>query len=224
MQRVPDPRGTGQLQAGPPVALLGFEAGEHGGVGDAHLLDLFEVDEARAVGQGVQGHDPQRRGVGVEDGKATMTNPPGDELTTPGVRDTLRVTACGRRWHSEGKQRVARKRLLEWAFLIPVRRDRNLSNGRPHRQATWNWLEASLAEFGGATRDTAPQEGWYLDRDSGERVPDTSRRYYVAVAPKQLARLRAVLRQACVEFHQKCIYLSVAGAVEFVRGPGYETG
>jgi hypothetical protein len=55
--------------------------GVHGGVGDADLLDLFEVEEARAVGQGVQGHDADWGVVGVEDGER------GHGLVLQGVLD-----------------------------------------------------------------------------------------------------------------------------------------
>jgi hypothetical protein len=112
--------------------------------------------------------------------------------------------------------------LLECSFLIPLRRDRNLSDGKAHRASAWKWLESGLGEFGGATRDTAAQEGWYEDPDTGEAVWDVSRRYTVAVGRKQLKRLRALLREACLVFGQKCLYLSVAGYVEFVGGPGHE--
>jgi hypothetical protein len=118
---------------------------------------------------------------------------------------------------------VARKRLLECAFLIPLRRDRNLSDGRRHNRQAWDWLDDHLEQFGGGTRDTAQQEGWYLDRDTGARVTDRSWQYTVAVSSKEVPRLRALLREACGVFHQKCIYLSIAGHVEFVEGPRHES-
>jgi hypothetical protein len=118
---------------------------------------------------------------------------------------------------------VARKRLPECAFLIPIRRDRNLSDGQLHRRTCWKWLEDNLDQFGGATRDTALHQGWYPDPDTGKKVVDDSRRYVVALPQDQVDELRAVLREACTVFQQKCIYLSVAGYVEFVYGPGHET-
>jgi hypothetical protein len=54
----------GGVEAGVQLA-----AGEDGGVGDADLLDLFEVEEARAVGERVQGHDAHRRLMGVDQGQ-----------------------------------------------------------------------------------------------------------------------------------------------------------
>jgi hypothetical protein len=84
-------------------------------------------------------------------------------------------------------------------------------------------LETRLIEFGGATRDTGLYEGWYVDPDTREPVKDSSRRYMVALPRKQLESLRALLRQACEVFQQKCIYLSIAGQVEFVEGPSHET-
>jgi hypothetical protein len=117
---------------------------------------------------------------------------------------------------------MAKERLLECAFLIPIHGDRSLSDGKKHPRRAWVWLENSLEVFGGATRDTAFQEGWYRDRDTGERVEDLSRRYTVAVPRQGLAPLRTLLRVACGVFRQKCIYLSVAGQVEFVEGPSDE--
>jgi hypothetical protein len=112
---------------------------------------------------------------------------------------------------------VTRKRLLECSFLIPIRWDRNLSDGKPHLTETWSWLELELLVFGGATRAPDLYEGWYLDPDTGEPVRDRSRRYIVAVPRARVAELRQLLRQACGKFAQKCIYLSVAGLVEFVE-------
>jgi len=65
--------------------------------------------------------------------------------------------------------------------------------------------------------------GFYQDRDTKERVHDRSYRFEVALPRKQVAKLRALLRDACRVFAQKCIYLSVAGYVEFVEGMGHES-
>jgi hypothetical protein len=78
-------------------------------------------------------------------------------------------------------------------------------------------------DFGGDTRSLERQEGWYQDPDTGERVTDLSHKYTVALPREDVGRLRAVLREACTVFAQKCIYLSVAGYVEFVEGPHHET-
>jgi hypothetical protein len=118
---------------------------------------------------------------------------------------------------------VARKRWVECSFLIPIRRDRNLSDGGRHGRRVWTWLEERLTEFGGASRDTGLYEGWYLDPDTGESMKDQSRRYIVAVPPRRVGRVRALLREACGMFRQKCIYLSIAGYVEFVEGPSHES-
>jgi hypothetical protein len=119
---------------------------------------------------------------------------------------------------------VAGKPLLECSFLIPVHRDRNLSDGKPHRKTIWAWLERELSAFGGATRAPHLYSGWYLDPDTGEPVADRSRKYFVAVSRARLDELRDLLRRACHEFCQKCIYLSVAGRVEFVEGGGDAPG
>ena len=60
-------RGAGEFEVDGFAVLVGFEggveltAGENGGVGDADFLDLFKVEEARTVRQGVQSHDTHRR-------------------------------------------------------------------------------------------------------------------------------------------------------------------
>jgi hypothetical protein len=113
---------------------------------------------------------------------------------------------------------VAKKRLVECSFLVPARRDRILSDGKAHRRRAWAWLEGELSAFGGATRAPELYRGWYLDRQTGERVDDRSRKYFAALPPGRVDELRALLRRACSEFAQKCIYLSVAGLVEFVEG------
>jgi hypothetical protein len=113
---------------------------------------------------------------------------------------------------------MARQVLLECSFLIPVRRDRNLSDGARHLSHCRFWLEHALFVFGGATRAPDLYTGWYLDPDTGEQIRDRSRKYFVAVQRAQVGELRDLLRQACATFQQKCIYLSVAGRVEFVEG------
>ncbi len=118
---------------------------------------------------------------------------------------------------------MARKPLLECGFYIPIHRDKNLSDGELHSAEAWEWLEGRLHDFGGATKATQLYAGWYVDQDTQQRVDDLSWRYEVALPRKQLRQLRSLLREACVVFQQKCIYLSVAGLVEFVEGPGDET-
>jgi hypothetical protein len=108
---------------------------------------------------------------------------------------------------------------VECSFLIPIRRDANLSDGDLHSVGDWNWLEDQLFEqFEGQTLAPGFYAGVYKDPDTGQPVPDRSRRYIVAVPEDRLDKLRELLREACDRFVQKCIYLSVAGRVEFI-GP-----
>lgn len=78
--------------------------------------------------------------------------------------------------------------------------------------------------FEGGTTALELYEGWYHDPDTGKRVTDRSRRFWMAVGADRIGQLRSVLKEACLVFFQKCIYLSVAGQVEFVRGPTDENG
>ena len=107
---------------------------------------------------------------------------------------------------------------IQCEFLIPVRRDAKLSDGKRHLSAAWKWLQERLyVEFRGYTIAPGLYKGVYEDPDDGSPVMDESFRYEVALPQGRLDDLRAVLQGACVVFQQKCIYVSVAGRVEFVR-------
>lgn len=99
---------------------------------------------------------------------------------------------------------MAREQLLECSFLIPVRKDRSLSDGRPQRDTAWKWLDRQLgSRFEGATRALELYEGWYDDPDTGERITDLSQKYFVAIARKRLHELRVLLREACKVFFKR---------------------
>ena len=111
-------------------------------------------------------------------------------------------------------------RQIECSFLIPIRRDADLSDGALHAMELWEWLNNELFDrFGGRTVAPGLYDGFYRDPDTQERVADQSHKFIVAVSAVQLDELRALLAEVCVEFQQKCIYLSVAGEVEFVTKP-----
>jgi hypothetical protein len=98
--------------------------------------------------------------------------------------------------------------------------DANLSDGRPHGPDAWAKLDLELyVRFEGGTQAPDLYRGCYRDPDTGQRVDDESSRFIVAVPESKLDELRAVLVEACEWFQQKCIYLSVAGYVEFLKKP-----
>jgi hypothetical protein len=120
---------------------------------------------------------------------------------------------------------MASPSLVECSFFLPVRRDAILSDGQIHSVDAWEWLDDELFEsFGGRTIAPGLYEGFYPDPDTGEKVNDQSRRYIVAVTSDDLNSVRALLREACKVFQQKCIYLSVSGQVEMVQGIINEPG
>ncbi len=105
----------------------------------------------------------------------------------------------------------------ECAFLIPLRRDANLSDGELHSTEAWEWLDDELfVKFDGVTMAPGIYMGAYRDPDTGERVNDESRRFIVALPGERVEELKSLLRSACEVFQQKCIYLSVAGTVELI--------
>jgi hypothetical protein len=115
---------------------------------------------------------------------------------------------------------MSQERIVECSFFIPIRRDANLSDGQPHEQDVWAKLDFELyARFEGGTLAPDFYRGFYRDPDTGQRVDDESARFIVAIPESRLDELRQLLAEACDWFFQKCIYLSVAGQVEFVRKP-----
>jgi len=110
--------------------------------------------------------------------------------------------------------------LIECSFFVPVRRDAHLSDGLPHSSEAWLRLDDAIFDrFGGLTFDPDVYRGAYRDPDTGLRVNDESRRFIVAIAENELNDLRQLLIEVCGWFFQKCIYLNVAGKVEFVKKP-----
>jgi len=108
--------------------------------------------------------------------------------------------------------------IVECRFFVPLVRDANLSDGLTHETTAWEWLEDELLiAFDGLSVAPGLFRGAYRDPDTGERVTDESRHFIVALPIDQLEDLRNILGQACLVFQQKCIYLSVAGQVEFVK-------
>jgi hypothetical protein len=110
--------------------------------------------------------------------------------------------------------------LLECSFLIPVSRDSNLADGGKHQPLLWDWIENELHDrFGGLTLAPGTQQGSYIDPDTQQRIVDESVKFTVAVSESRIQELRRLLSAVCVLFEQKCIYLSIAGHVEFIGPP-----
>jgi len=119
---------------------------------------------------------------------------------------------------------MVREPVLECSFYVPVHRDADLSDGEPHNRTEWDWLDDQLyARFEGGTLAPDLYDGFYKDPDTGQRVDDKSHRFIVAVAQSKLDDIRLLLSEACTVFQQKCIYLSVAGKVEFVEAPKHDS-
>ena len=119
---------------------------------------------------------------------------------------------------------VLQEDAFECTFLIPTRRDHLLSDGDPHAAEEWQWLDDQLfVLFNGRTVAPGLYEGFYRDPDTNDQVSDESRKYIVAVQSTRLGDLRALVAECCDRFQQKCIYLSVAGRVEFVEASDENT-
>lgn len=108
---------------------------------------------------------------------------------------------------------------IECTFLIPERRDADLSDGCVHYQDAWDWLDDELFEkFDGRTIAPGLYEGIWRDPSTNQRVSDMSRKFIVAVPNDRIDFLRDLMKTCARVFQQKAIYLNVGGAVEFVIG------
>ena len=68
---------------------------------------------------------------------------------------------------------MAGQQLVECSFLIPLRRDKGISDGKRHRRAAWDWLNRELfARFSGATRAPGTYLGSWRHLETGEQVTD----------------------------------------------------
>lgn len=89
------------------------------------------------------------------------------------------------------------RRLRECTFLIPIRRDSDLSDGDLHGTQAWEWLRERLWELFDTAGTIAPglYEGGYQDSDTQQRVYDQSRKYILAVSKRDLSKLRDLLKR-----------------------------
>lgn len=113
---------------------------------------------------------------------------------------------------------MTKSKLMECRFLVPLRRDVEISDGNLHETDCWQWLDHELAgRFGGRTKFAEQLQGIWKNPKTGALTSDESIQFIVAVLEESLDELRAVLSLVCVQFAQQCIYLSIAGTVEFVE-------
>jgi len=112
---------------------------------------------------------------------------------------------------------MGKPRTVECRFFIPVRRDAEISDGKTHSTVSWSWLKDKLIEyFDGGSGDKSLWEGFWRSK-TGKVITDDSRLFLIALPANQVGVLRLLLAQACEEFQQQTIYLSVGGYVEFIE-------
>jgi hypothetical protein len=112
---------------------------------------------------------------------------------------------------------MSAKALVECAFLLPIRRDAQMSDGKFHDPEVWDWLYKELTNrFSFLVRAPGLYERVWKRPETGELLREKSNKIYVAAKLDDLAILREFLAEACKRFHQKTLYLSVAGNVEFL--------
>lgn len=113
--------------------------------------------------------------------------------------------------------RKTRKILVETTFVLPLREDVELGNGKLHPSDRWRQFESKLYQLFGAWSDVGLVRGVYTSPTTGKAVYDRSRRYMLALNSKEVPRLREFLKKTGITFVQKQIYLSVAGKVELIE-------
>lgn len=112
-----------------------------------------------------------------------------------------------------------KRKIIQTSFLVPITEDESVGNGDLHPYTRWERLQSDLfVNFQGSTLAPGPYRGDYPDPDTGEKITDLSRKYYVAIEEKDLGKLRKFLKEVVGPlFRQKCIYFEARGEVEFIE-------
>lgn len=125
--------------------------------------------------------------------------------------------------HDSIKQKIMPNYLIETSFLIPLTEDKVIGNGTLHPQSRWLELETQLFEtFKGYTLSKEYYDGCWECPDTYKPVYDTSRKYIVALKPKDLKKLKILLKMAAFTFRQEEIYFVASGKVEFIENEQYK--
>lgn len=104
--------------------------------------------------------------------------------------------------------------------VIPLVSGRTRAPWHPNKVPDWEAATAYL--FGGISPIALAVVGRWRDPSKPPRkgiVPDPQNRYEVAVGRSRIAELKEYMRFTCVHFEQECLYLALAGAVEFIDNP-----
>lgn len=104
--------------------------------------------------------------------------------------------------------------MIETSFLIPLR---DHFTQDLHSYAKFEETEKDLFLMFDGWTFTGIVTGTWKDPETGEAIPEKSRRYVIAVPEKDLNKLRHHLRNKIKPaFGQKSVYFEVAGKVEFL--------
>jgi hypothetical protein len=107
---------------------------------------------------------------------------------------------------------------IETSFLIPLHEDKEIGNGKLHPSDRWTFFQRKLyITFEGWTLAPGVYQGCYKEPDTGQEIADFSYKYILAVAKKDLDKLKEFLRTECAVFRQKFIYFEAAGKVELLE-------
>ena len=107
--------------------------------------------------------------------------------------------------------------IIEASFLVPIREDSDVGNGKLHPPERWNYFRDRLfEEFGAYTIAPGNYLGCYTDPDTQTLVSDQSRKYILALPENEVHKLRSFLRKEAAIFRQKVLYIEIGGKVEFI--------
>jgi hypothetical protein len=106
---------------------------------------------------------------------------------------------------------------IETSFLVPIKEDADLGNGRPHSKEKWETLRLFLENlFDGQTRARDTYPGTWVDTSTNKTVSDESRKYFVDVKRRDIKKMKDVMRLVAIMFKQKCIRFEYQGKVELI--------
>lgn len=116
------------------------------------------------------------------------------------------------------KYKLMPNQLIETSFLIPLTEDKVIGDGKLHPSSRWLELKNKLFKtFKGYTVSSGFYGGCWERPDTRKPVYDTSKKYFVALRPKDLKKIRVFLKTVAFIFRQEEIYFVINGKVEFIE-------
>ena len=112
-----------------------------------------------------------------------------------------------------------KEKIIQTTFLVPLKEDDDIGNGKLHPESRWQELQKIMyVGFGGWTIAHDFYLGGWVNPNTGKKIEDQSRKYFVDIKKKELNKMREIMRWVAREFKQQCIRFEHESEVEYIPG------